>query len=65
MGDRGKVIENKVADCDKQLAEIKAKMKGQKGMAYKQSQKRALMILKRRKMYIYIYVYIYIYINIF
>ena len=45
------MIEGKIADCAKQLNDVKEKMKTQKGLAYKNSQKRALMILKRRKTY--------------
>ena len=51
MGERSKVIEAKVNECNKQLNEVKNAMKTQKGVAYKNSQKKALMILKRRKMY--------------
>jgi len=51
MGERGKVIQVKVDECNKQLNEIKNAMKTQKGVAYKNSQKKALMVLKRRKMY--------------
>lgn len=51
MGERSKVIQAKVDDCTKQLNEVKNAMKTQKGVAYKNSQKKALMILKRRKMY--------------
>eukprot|EP00826_Nyctotherus_ovalis_P000947 TRINITY_DN1008_c0_g2_i3.p1 TRINITY_DN1008_c0_g2~~TRINITY_DN1008_c0_g2_i3.p1 ORF type:complete len:194 (-),score=71.32 TRINITY_DN1008_c0_g2_i3:81-662(-) len=51
MGERAKVLEGKVNECNKQLNEVKNAMKTQKGIAYKNSQKKALMILKRRKMY--------------
>ena len=44
-------MEAKVNECNKQLNELKTAMKTQKGIAYKNSQKKALMILKRRKMY--------------
>lgn len=45
------MLEGKVNDCNKQLNEIKQQMKTQKGVAYKNSQNKALTILKRRKMY--------------
>ncbi len=51
MGERGKVIEAKVNECNKQLNEIKQAMKKQTGISYKNSQQKAFMILKRRKMY--------------
>ena len=51
MGERGKVIEGKVNECNRQLNELKNAMKKQSGMAYKNSQRKALTILKRRKMY--------------
>ncbi len=51
MGERGRVIEAKVNECTKQLNEIKAAMKKQTGIAYKNSQQKAFMVLKRRKMY--------------
>jgi hypothetical protein len=39
-----------VDEQNKQLLDIKNKMKTQKGLAYKSSQKRAMQIIKRRKM---------------
>lgn len=48
---RAKILEAKIDGCGKQLNEVKQQMKSQKGIAYKNSQKKALMILKRRKMY--------------
>eukprot|EP00826_Nyctotherus_ovalis_P045490 TRINITY_DN5040_c0_g3_i1.p1 TRINITY_DN5040_c0_g3~~TRINITY_DN5040_c0_g3_i1.p1 ORF type:complete len:184 (+),score=71.25 TRINITY_DN5040_c0_g3_i1:250-801(+) len=51
MGERANLIQAKVNECTKQLNEVKEMMKTQKGVAYKSSQKKALMILKRRKMY--------------
>ena len=44
-------MEAKVNECTKQINEIKQLMKTQKGLAYQNSQKKALMILKRRKIY--------------
>ena len=40
-----------MAECTKQLNDVKAQMKTQKGLAYQNCQKKALIILKRRKMY--------------
>ncbi len=38
-------------ECNKQLCELKNQMKTQKGIAYENSKKKAMMALKRRKMY--------------
>ena len=38
-------------ECTKQLNEVKLQMRKQTGVAYKGSQRKALTILKRRKMY--------------
>ncbi len=38
-------------ECTKELNNIKQIMKTQKGVAYQNSQKKALIVLKRRKMY--------------
>jgi len=38
-------------ECTKQLNDVKHQMKTQKGVSYKNSQAKALTILKRRKMY--------------
>ena len=51
LGDRGKVIQEKVNDCNKELASIKAQMSTAKGMSYKSLQHKALGVLRRRKMY--------------
>jgi charged multivesicular body protein 5 len=51
LGERGKVIQVKVDDCNKELLNIKNQMKTAKGMAYKSLQQKALAVLRRRKMY--------------
>jgi len=51
LGDRQKVIQVKVDECNKELVAIKQQMKGAKGMAYKSLQNKALQVLRRRKMY--------------
>jgi len=51
LGDRGKVIQAKVDECNKELVGIKNQMKTAKGMAYKSLQQKALNVLRRRKMY--------------
>ena len=51
LGDRGKVVQLKVDECNKQLVDIKNQMKTAKGMAYKSLQNKALQVLRRRKMY--------------
>ena len=51
LGDRGKVIQVKVDECNKQLLDIKNQMKPAKGMSYKSLQNKALQVLRRRKMY--------------
>ena len=51
LGDRGKVVQLKVDECNKQLVDIKNQMKIAKGMAYKSLQNKALQVLRRRKMY--------------
>ena len=51
LGDRGKVVQLKVDECNKQLVDIKSQMKTAKGMAYKSLQNKALQVLRRRKMY--------------
>ncbi len=51
LGERAKVIEAKVNECTKQINDLKMAMKKQTGVAYKNSQQKALVILKRRKMY--------------
>ena len=51
LGERGKVIQVKVDECNKELAAIKNQMKTAKGMAYKSLQHKALQVLRRRKMY--------------
>ena len=48
---RAKILEGKVKECENQLNEVKQQMKTQKGISYKNCQKKALMILKRRRMY--------------
>ncbi len=45
------MLEAKLNQCEQQLAEVKQQMKNQKGVAYKNSQRRAFTILKRRKIY--------------
>ena len=51
LGDRGKVIQLKVDECNKELLAIKTQMKTAKGMAQKSLQQKALQVLRRRKMY--------------
>ena len=51
LDERGKVVQTKVDDCNKQLMAIKEEMRTAKGMKKKQLQQKALQILKRRKMY--------------
>ena len=51
LGDRQKVVQTKVDECNKQLVDIKNQMKTAKGMAYKSLQQKALHVLRRRKMY--------------
>ncbi len=51
LDSRVKVIQVKVDECNKQLAEIKNQMKGAKGARLNTLKQKALMILKRRKMY--------------
>ena len=51
LGSRGKVIQLKVDECNKELVTIKNQMKTAKGMAYKSLQQKALQVLRRRKMY--------------
>ena len=51
LGDRQKVIQVKVDECNKELVAIKTQMKTAKGMAYKSLQNKALQVLRRRKMY--------------
>ena len=51
LGDRGKVIQLKVDECNKELAQLKNQMKSAKGMSYKSLQQKALQVLRRRKMY--------------
>ena len=45
------MLQAKVDDCNKELNDVKAQMKGKKGPAYRMQQQKALQILKRRKMY--------------
>ena len=51
MGDRGKVIQAKVDECNNELVKIKNQMKTAKGTTYKSLQQKALGVLRRRKMY--------------
>ena len=51
LDERGKVVQNKVDSCNKELAAIKEEMRTAKGMRLKQLKQKALQILKRRKMY--------------
>ena len=51
LGERQKVVQTKVDECNKQLMDIKNQMKTAKGMAYKSLQHKALQVLRRRKMY--------------
>ena len=51
LGDRQKVIQVKVDECNKELVNIKNQMKSAKGMSYKSLQNKALQVLRRRKMY--------------
>merc|ERR1712110_218508 len=48
---RGKVVQSKVDECNVQLAEIKKQMATAKGTRLNTLKQKALMILKRRKMY--------------
>ena len=51
LGDRHKVVNAKVEECNQELAKIKQQMKTAKGTQYKALQQKALNILRRRKMY--------------
>ena len=51
LGERSKVVQMKVDECNKELVNIKTQMKTAKGMAYKSLQNKALQVLRRRKMY--------------
>eukprot|EP00826_Nyctotherus_ovalis_P034481 TRINITY_DN287_c0_g2_i5.p1 TRINITY_DN287_c0_g2~~TRINITY_DN287_c0_g2_i5.p1 ORF type:complete len:224 (+),score=74.04 TRINITY_DN287_c0_g2_i5:107-778(+) len=51
MGDRAKVMEANIKECNKDLLTLKNTMKTQTGMAYKQSQRKAMMLIKKKKLY--------------
>ena len=51
MDARGKVIQTKVDDCNKELNEIKKQMATAKGTRLKTLKQKALQVLRRRKMY--------------
>ena len=51
MGERGKVIQAKVDECNVELAKIKNQLKTAKGTSKKSLQQKALGVLRRRKMY--------------
>ena len=51
LGERGKVIQLKIDEINKELLGIKNQMKTAKGQAYKSLQQKALQVLRRRKMY--------------
>ena len=51
MGDRGKVIQGKVDECNLELVKIKQQLKTAKGTTRKSLQQKALGVLRRRKMY--------------
>ena len=48
---RGKVIQTKIDECNVQLNELKKQMAVAKGSRLAQLKQKAMMILKRRKMY--------------
>ena len=52
MGARGKLIEAKINECNRQLMEVKNAMKTQKGPLYNNSRTKAMNILKRRQMFL-------------
>ena len=51
MDARGKVIQGKVDECNVQLNELKKQMAVAKGSRLTQLKQKAMMVLKRRKMY--------------
>ena len=51
LGDLGGVIQKKVDDCNAELMKVKKEMLTAKGMRTKTLQQKAMMLLKRRKMY--------------
>eukprot|EP00826_Nyctotherus_ovalis_P006306 TRINITY_DN11478_c0_g1_i5.p2 TRINITY_DN11478_c0_g1~~TRINITY_DN11478_c0_g1_i5.p2 ORF type:complete len:110 (-),score=30.26 TRINITY_DN11478_c0_g1_i5:269-598(-) len=51
MGERAEVMEGKVKECNRELLELKNTMKKQTGAAYKQSQKKVMLIIKKKKLY--------------
>ena len=51
MDTRGKVIQTKVDDCNKELTEIKKQMATAKGTRLKTLKQKARQVLRRRKMY--------------
>ena len=51
LGERGNVIQTKVDSIDKELMTVKKEMLNAKGMRKKTLQQKAVMLLKRKKMY--------------
>ena len=51
MDTRGKVIQTKIDDCNKELTDIKSQMATAKGTRLKTLKQKALQVLRRRKMY--------------
>eukprot|EP00814_Leptocylindrus_danicus_P011665 CAMPEP_0116015204 /NCGR_PEP_ID=MMETSP0321-20121206/6703_1 /TAXON_ID=163516 /ORGANISM="Leptocylindrus danicus var. danicus, Strain B650" /LENGTH=215 /DNA_ID=CAMNT_0003484941 /DNA_START=81 /DNA_END=728 /DNA_ORIENTATION=+ len=51
MDSRAKAYEQKIADCDKQLRALKEKIKTTRGSAKKNYERRAMEVLKRKRLY--------------
>ena len=51
MGDRGTVLSKKVDEINADIMKVKKEMLNAKGMRKKTLQQKAMMLLKRRKMY--------------